>query len=270
MKIGGDFTKLAALEARYHKTCHASYIKHNTNTKKQNDLALCDNAFINFDNEYFNPLITSGRAVNMQTLLQKYQEQLIINGISMSDTEKCRAEELKTCLTSKDGSSLIFASQKNPAAPQIVYSDIDIVDVINTAYKHKKILSCNDTEQELSDISSNTSSNPYIVLHQTTLILKEVLQSSTGIETTTLNPYDITFEKAKDVVSNIVTKFLEFFIGKANKSITRILSIAQDLIFVTSNDRIKTPKHAGLAFSMKNDLRAKTHISSFKLSWCLY
>ena len=94
--------------------------------------------------------------------------------------------------------------------------------MINTAYKYKKILSCNDTEQELSDISSNTSSNPYIILHQTTLILKEVLQSSTGIETTPLNPYDITFEKAKDVVSNIVAKFLEFFIGKANKSITRI------------------------------------------------
>ena len=95
MKIGGDFTKLAALEARYHKTCHASYIKQYTYTKKQNDLALCVNAFINFDNEYFNPLITSGGAVNMQTLLQKYQEQLIINGISTSDTEKCRAEELK-------------------------------------------------------------------------------------------------------------------------------------------------------------------------------
>ena len=54
------------------------------------------------------------------------------------------------------------------------------------------------------------------------MILKEALQSSTGIETTPLNPYDITFEKAKDVVSNIVAKFLEFFIGKANKSITRI------------------------------------------------
>ena len=118
MKIGGDFTKLAALEARYHKTCHASYIKQYTYTKKQNDLALCVNAFINFDNEYFNPLITSGRAVNMLTLLQKYQEQLIINGISTSDTEKCRAEELKKCLTGKDGSSLIFASQKNPAEPQ--------------------------------------------------------------------------------------------------------------------------------------------------------
>ena len=71
MKIGGDFTKLAALEARYHETCHTLYIKEYTYTKKQNDLALYDNPFINFDNEYFNQLIKSGRAVNMQTLLQK-------------------------------------------------------------------------------------------------------------------------------------------------------------------------------------------------------
>ena len=35
--------------------------------------------------------------------------------------------------------SMVVASQKNPAEPQIVYSsDIDIVDVINTAYNYKK------------------------------------------------------------------------------------------------------------------------------------
>ena len=71
MKISADFTKLATLEARYHKTCHASYVKQYTYTKKQNDLVLYDNAFINCDNKYFNPLIKSGRAANMQTLLQK-------------------------------------------------------------------------------------------------------------------------------------------------------------------------------------------------------
>ena len=150
MKIGGDFTKLVALEARYYKTCHASYIKQYTYTKKQNNLALYDNAFINSDNEYFNPLIKSGRAVNMRTLLQKYQEQLIINGISTSDAENYRVEKFKKRLTGKYGIGLIFASQKNPTEPQIVYSsDIDIVDVINTAYNYKKILSCNDIEQEL-------------------------------------------------------------------------------------------------------------------------
>ena len=58
------------------------------------------------------------------------------------------------------------------------------------------------------------------------MILKEALQSSSGTKTTPLNPYDITFDKAKDVVPNMVTQFLEFFIGKANKSTTRILSIA--------------------------------------------
>ena len=91
-----------------------------------------------------------------------------------------------------------------------------------------------------------------------------------GIETTPLNPYDITFEKAKDGVLNIVTQFLEIFLGKANKSTTRILSIAQDLISVTSNARIKTPKHVGLAFSMKNDLKARTHISALnRLGACI-
>ena len=124
----------------FRETCHASYTKQYTYSKKLNDLALYDNAFINFDNEYFNPLIKSGRAVNIRTLLQKYQEQLLIDGISKSDAENYRAEKLKKSLTCKYGSSLIFASQKNPAEPQIVYSShIDIVDVINTAYSYQKI-----------------------------------------------------------------------------------------------------------------------------------
>ena len=102
------------------------------------------------------------------------------------------------------------------------------------------------------------------------MILKEALQSSTGIEITPLNSYDIIFEKAKDVVPNIVTQFLELFIGEANKFTTRILSIARDLIFVTLNGRIKTPTHVGLSFSMKNDLRAKTHISALnRLDVCI-
>ena len=100
------------LESRYHKTCHASYIKRYTYTKKENDLALYNNAFINFDNKYCNPLIKSGRAVNMRTLLQKYQEQLLTNGISLSDAEHYHSEKLKKRLTGKYGSSLIFASQK--------------------------------------------------------------------------------------------------------------------------------------------------------------
>ena len=51
--------------------------------------------------------------------------------------------------------SMVVTSWKNPAEPKIVYiGDTDIVDVINTAYNYKKILSCKNTEQELSDISS--------------------------------------------------------------------------------------------------------------------
>ena len=83
-------------------------------------------------------------------------------------------KNLQKHITDKYGTSLIIVSQKNPTEPQIVYSsDIDIVDMINTAYKYKKY---------------------YL------------------------------FRKAKDVVPNIVTQFLEFFIGKANKFTDRVLS----------------------------------------------
>lgn len=64
---------------------------------------------------------------------------------------------------------------------------------------------------------------------------------------------------------NTLTQFLQFLLGKVNNSTTRISSIAQDLVFVTSDGRIKTPKHIGLAFSMRNDLRSKRHMSALNL-----
>ena len=63
----------------------------------------------------------SGRTVNRQILLQKYQEQFIINNSTASDVENYHAERLKECFPNKYGSYLIFVSQKNPIEPQADY-----------------------------------------------------------------------------------------------------------------------------------------------------
>ena len=37
-KVGGDFSKLPALEARYHKNCHAAYTKRSVENDSQKSL----------------------------------------------------------------------------------------------------------------------------------------------------------------------------------------------------------------------------------------
>ena len=111
-------TKLAALGASYHKTYHACYLKQYAYKEKPNGVALYDAVLINLDSEYFNPLMKSGRTVNRQILLQKYQEQFIINNSTASDVEIYHAERLSP---SKYGSYLIFVSQINPIEPQADY-----------------------------------------------------------------------------------------------------------------------------------------------------
>ena len=73
LKIGGDFSVLPALEARYHNKCHSAYIKSdyvNVGTSGEYDGAF--NVFL----QYISPLLKSGRAVQMSSLTKKFKDIL--------------------------------------------------------------------------------------------------------------------------------------------------------------------------------------------------
>ena len=59
-KVGGDFSKLPALEARYHKNCHAAYTKRSL--EKMTHKNHYDEAFLNFT-PYLDGLLNDFRAI---------------------------------------------------------------------------------------------------------------------------------------------------------------------------------------------------------------
>ena len=68
-KVGGDFSKLAALEARYHKNCNAAHTKRSV--EKMTHKNHYDEAFSDFT-PYLVDLLNDFRAIKLSSLLTKY------------------------------------------------------------------------------------------------------------------------------------------------------------------------------------------------------
>ena len=130
----GDFSKLMANEAVYHKGRHANYIK----IKEKVPQSERDGAFAQFL-EQVEPNLKRGRAYDMSTLLALYKN--IMNNVS-NDPESAAtytSQNLKKRLERHFGNNIVFFQQGAAAAPDLVFSrDINIKDVINLAFKYKE------------------------------------------------------------------------------------------------------------------------------------
>ena len=73
-KVGGDFSKLPAMEARYHKNCHAAYTKHSV--EKMTHKNHYDEAFSNFT-----PYLDDFRTIKLSSILTKYIDLLAESGL---------------------------------------------------------------------------------------------------------------------------------------------------------------------------------------------
>ena len=93
-KVGGDFSKLPALEAQYHKDCHATYTKA-TYVKKTPVQSVYQDAFNTFSS-FLEPQLKKGRAFEMSKLTEKYKEILMELGVPCDEVEKYRTQTLKS------------------------------------------------------------------------------------------------------------------------------------------------------------------------------
>ena len=127
----GNFSKLMANEAVYHKGCHANYIK----IKEKVPQSEREAAFAQFL-EQVEPNLKRGRAYDMSTLLALYKN--IMNNVSNDpkSTAAYTSQNLKKLLERHFGNNIVFFQQGAAAAPDLVFSrDINIKDVINLAFK---------------------------------------------------------------------------------------------------------------------------------------
>ena len=239
-KIGNDFSKLPALEARYHKECYASYLKPDqvTGTPVNN----YDIAFQSFK-LYLDSKLNDNRAVTFDVLMEKFKECLIEAGISEIDSEKYQGKHLKERIKKSYGNEVIFSHSHRKNESQFIYSaKIDIKDTINTMADKKR--SCIQLSERSEDVDDYINENEEL----------RTLYHAAKYQFISLN-------KIEQIVPPRLYKFLEWVCGDTAKKKEKIYSIAQTLIYVSSSGNKKMPKQVGNAMAIKNALRSKEFIT---------
>ncbi|CAB4008539.1 Hypothetical predicted protein, partial [Paramuricea clavata] len=113
MGVGND---LVAAEAKYHKTCFASY-------EDERKESVYDQAFREM-------------AYDMVSLLKKYAELLEERGV---DGQKYTSQKLKPRMRSHFGETIVFHQPYQRSRPKLVYSSsISLQDIINASATHNK------------------------------------------------------------------------------------------------------------------------------------
>ena len=210
-KIGGDFSKLPALEAKYHANCYKTYMK--VSQSSSSEPAVHDTCFVMLTN-YMNPLLSSGRALDMQQLLSRYKIYLEERNYEQSDSYT--TQKLKSRFMKHYGSKIHITEEVHKA--QSVYSsEICITDVINTAASYKQLLK--DTQ-----LIENPECNRNKLMERVAELLKMDIQSADGICIHPLDPADITYEKVESIIPSSLTTFLNLLCSGPKR---KMLAIAQ-------------------------------------------
>ena len=202
------------------------------------------------------PRISDGRAYDMLTLLQNYQENLKERGVDgESYTKHWLKERLK-----KHFSDEIEFFQANKTKQEIVYSsELSIQDIINEAAAAKM----DETEappidQEILRIARH---------------IREDIKNTNGIELRPLDISDICMETAKKKIPKSLYLLIQQIICPSDhpdvSSATRkqlederkVSSVAQDVIHSASNSKVKLPKHISLAMAIHHLTGSKVLIT---------
>ena len=187
--LRGVNNELIAAEAKYHKSCFASYVsksnlKHQTFREKDGE-SLYHEAFQGLA-ESISDGIARGRAYDMVSLLSMYKGLLANKEINASSYT---TQHLKKRLQHRFTTSIVFHQPSDKSKPELVYSSqISVQDVINAAVTRP-------TTPEAAGAMDKTQQ-----IFHTAKIIKNEIKACKGISIRPLNINDINLESAKSIV----------------------------------------------------------------------
>ena len=249
---------LIAAEAKYHKTCFASYVsksnlKHQGFKEKEAE-TLYDTAFKEMAAE-ISEGIYQGKAYDMSSLLSKYRERLEDKGIKAESYSK---QHLKHRLEKHFGENIVFHQHPDKSKPEVIYSsNISLQDVLNAAATSQ--ISSIRSESKVPDSAQQ--------IVNVARRIKEEIRKCSGISSRPLNAHDVSLESARRIIPPSLYWLVRIMITSDETGVDdferpnpcvkiederRILSISQDIIHCTSNARVKLPKQIGLAMAVRH------------------
>ena len=266
---------LNAKAAQYHRKCYQMYVSERNITaevvRSDTSSNTYDMAFSRLLTKIDHNLIFRSAVYDMSKMLLKYRSYLKAMGVDGSDYPSHR---LKERLVNHYGDRVKFQKQRNPSRPLLFMADIATETAITSALKKDNIDEDFLPEKDTSKGDSNQMHVESIFAAAT--ILRNDLKNSEGIEISVST--DINDTIAEKLIPDSVYMFLKWLIeGTANggdgsfniskaENISEnyhnaILSLGQDLVWLLSNGRKPTPKHIGLAMTIKHLTGSKQMVS---------
>ena len=259
LKISG--VDVIAAEAKYHKQCRSQYVSKSnlrySDFRVDGAEDIYTQAFQKM-REGIKPQLEAGVALDMKTLLDSYQE--ILESLGCKTTKSYQTERLKCRLQQSFQEEIVFQKLPGPSKPELAYSSsISLQDVISSASKKTCNLSKMPAPSE--DESSNSQGQNDV---SSILLRSSIKNESKSIGFQPVDVEDISAREVKSSVPKDLYKFLCLMISNPDKvdesaptasnatDERHILAIAQDLIYATTHGRVKTPKHVGLAMSVRH------------------
>ena len=257
---------LIAAEAKYHKTCFASYIsKSNLKHKSFKEVegeASYDTAFKEMAAE-ISEGIYQGKAYDMSSLLSKYRELLEDKGIKAESYSK---QHLNLRLQKHFGEEIVFHQHPDRSKPEVIYSrNISLQDVLNA--------SAAQNARSVSSVSFDATQQ----IVNTAWRVKEEIRKCSGITLRPLNVDDVSLESSRRIIPPSLYWLVRLMITSDESGVDdfdhpcpcvkiederRIISISQDIIHCASKARVKFPKQIALAMAVH-------HLTGSKQLVCL-
>ena len=99
------------------------------------------------------------------------------------------------------------------------------------------------------------------LIARVTSFLKHDIQNVNGITIHPLDPETISFDTIEKLIPHSLKMFLNMLCNNYGAKNEKVLSIAQDIISLSSNGKKRMPKNVGLGLSLKNSTRSKEFIT---------
>ncbi len=255
-----------AIEIQYHRSCYANYINPKTldrikgkgpDSAKVPSSVLYQNATDHVLNVIAVNVLEKNEIVKVSFLRDEYVKFLNDRGVKKAS---CDIRVLKPKIRKQYGDSIDFA-KSGPKKPEYVFNaGVSVKELMES------LLSKIDTDEEEvyekdDDESAQTDQEP-ATIYNCGVLGHTLIQDMQTTMPWPPSPTDISQDKI--VVPDLLYNLLAYIItgharpvseGRApvNSDVERlVLSVAQDLINITSKGKIKTVKSVGLGIAVKN------------------
>ena len=252
-----------AIEAQYHRKCYYSYI--NFLFKKEEDTStreIYKVSFNRFCDDIVEDRILQQNGIMYFTDLFKLFVEMVMN-VEQIDASNYNKSRLKSRLINKFPQLMFHTCGGRNKGEIVLKENLSAKDLLG---KKLEKINAPDSEDdmELEAMPTDVKGNVLQNLYSAALEIKSLLQKCTGLQTDWPPlSMDITLEASLDVVPVNLFNFLAWSLGLSEdpcldkhvfveqKHARKILSIAQDMVYLSSNGRKQTPKSIALGMATR-------------------